>query len=92
MIIRKFLPIEYLFDKIKIPFFIVLFGATVFDLLPLILEDRLPGHRYPYSPVSWESELPPKAEPEDFYLMKGGGLFCGGAQEDRSDSYLVLRI
>ncbi|WP_116125851.1 bestrophin family protein [Lewinella sp. IMCC34183] len=42
MIIRKFLPIEYIFDKIKIPFFIVLFGATAFDLLPLILKDRLP--------------------------------------------------
>ncbi|MGB3800100.1 MAG: bestrophin family ion channel [Lewinella sp.] len=42
MIIRQFLPIEYIFDKIKIPFFIVLFGATAFDILPLLLEDRLP--------------------------------------------------
>ena len=42
MIIRKFLPIEYIFDKIKIPFAVVLVGATAFDLLPLVLKDRLP--------------------------------------------------
>ncbi|WP_116107633.1 bestrophin family protein [Lewinella sp. IMCC34191] len=42
MIIRQFLPIEYIFDKIKIPFFVVLVGATAFDLLSLVLEDRLP--------------------------------------------------
>ncbi|PPK88353.1 putative membrane protein [Neolewinella xylanilytica] len=42
MITQKFLPFSYIFDKVKVPFFIVLTGAVAFETLPLILGYRLP--------------------------------------------------
>ena len=42
MIIAKFLPFSYIFDKVKYQFFIVLIGAAAVDLLPLVLGDRIP--------------------------------------------------
>ena len=42
MIVRKFLPFSYIFDKVKYQFFIVLTGAAAFDLLPLYLNYRVP--------------------------------------------------
>ena len=41
MITRKFLPFSYIFDKVKYQFFIVVIAAAAFDLLPLVLEDRV---------------------------------------------------
>ena len=41
MITRKFLPFSYIFDKVKFQFFIVVIAAAAFDLLPLVLEDRV---------------------------------------------------
>lgn len=41
MITRKFLPFSYIFDKVKYQFFIVLIAAAAFDLLPLVLGDRV---------------------------------------------------
>ena len=42
MIIRNLLPFSYVFDKIKVPFFLVLLVAGVFEALQAIFGDRVP--------------------------------------------------